>query len=230
MQKDTSEISAMRKAVEIAQRALEKTIPSIQIGITERELASELTLQILRAGSDAEIPFSPIVASGPNSANPHAVPGGRTLEPGDLLIIDWGASYGGYISDITRTFSIGNIDPELEKIFNIVLEANEAGRSASQPGIKAGEIDQAARAVIESAGYGEYFTHRTGHGIGMEGHEEPYIYSGNELELQPGMTFTVEPGIYLPGRGGVRIEDDVLITEDSAESLTSLPREMITID
>jgi Xaa-Pro dipeptidase len=230
MQKDQAEISAMRQAVEIAQRALKETMSSIQVGITERELAAELTLQVLRAGSDSEMPFSPIIASGPNSANPHAVPGGRTLEPGDLLIIDWGASYGGYVSDITRTFAVGKIDPELEKVFNTVLEANEAGRSACRPGTTAGEVDQAARAVIEGAGYGEFFTHRTGHGIGLEGHEDPYIYSGNQLELLPGMTFTVEPGIYLPGRGGVRIEDDVLMTTGSAESLTSLPREMITID
>lgn len=230
MQKDQSEVSAMRQAVDIAQRALRETLPYIEIGITERDLAAELTLQILRAGSDPEMPFSPIVASGPNSANPHAMPGGRTLEPGDLLIIDWGASYGGYISDITRTFAMGKVDPELDHISETVLTANEAGRAACHPGVPAGEVDRAARAAIDEAGYGEYFTHRTGHGIGMEGHEEPYIYSENKQELQPGMTFTVEPGIYIPGRGGVRIEDDVLMTAEGAESLTTLPREMITID
>jgi Xaa-Pro dipeptidase len=230
MQKDPSEVSAMRQAVQIAERALEATIPAIEIGKTERELAAELTLQIMRAGSDPELPFTPIVASGQNSANPHAVPGGRTLEPGDLLIIDWGASYNGYLSDITRTFAIGKLEPELEKIFQTVLEANEAGRAASLPGTAAGEVDQAARSVIARAGYGEYFTHRTGHGIGMEAHEEPYIHSGNKLALEPGMTYTVEPGIYLPGRGGVRIEDDVLVKQDGAESLTTLPREIITIE
>jgi Xaa-Pro dipeptidase len=230
MQKDSSEVSAMRQAVQIAQRALEATIPFIEVGKTERELAAELTLQIMRAGSDPELPFTPIVASGPNSANPHAVPGGRTLEPGDLLIIDWGASYSGYLSDITRTFAIGKLEPELEKVFNTVLEANEAGRAASRPGSAAGEVDQAARSVITGAGYGEYFTHRTGHGIGMEAHEDPYIHSGSQLVLEQGMTYTVEPGIYLPGKGGVRIEDDVLVTADGVESLTSLPREMISIE
>jgi Xaa-Pro aminopeptidase len=132
----------------------------------------------------------------------------------------------GYFSDITRTFSIGNIDPEFINISKIVLAANEAGRSTAMPGIPAEKVDHATRSVIETAGYGKFFTHRTGHGVGMEAHESPYIRSGNPELLEPGMTFTVEPGIYLPGRNGVRIEDDVVITHGGAESLTDFPREV----
>ncbi len=226
MRKDAGEIMAMRKAAEIAQRALQATLPAVQIGVSEREIASELTLQLLRAGSDSEMPFAPIVSGGPNSANPHATPSKRALQAGDLLVIDWGASYQGYFSDITRTFAIGAIEPEYERIGQLVLEANLAGRRAAGPDIEAGQVDQAARAVIEKGGYGPYFFHRTGHGLGMEGHEEPYIRSGSPLLLKPGMTFTIEPGIYLPDRNGVRIEDDIVVTEDGSESLTDLPRQV----
>ncbi len=226
MYKDDSELSAMRKAAEIAQNALLATLPSVRLGMSERELAAELSLQVFRAGSDPEAPFAPIVSSGLNSANPHAVPSERKLSQGDLLVIDWGASFGGYCSDITRTFTIGKPDKELIKIGQVVLEANIEGRNSVKPGIAAQQVDQAARRVIEEAGYGKYFTHRTGHGIGMEGHEAPYIREGNKMLLEPGMTFTVEPGIYLPGRNGVRIEDDVVVTADGVEILTSLPREL----
>jgi Xaa-Pro dipeptidase len=223
--KDEDELSAMRKAVQIAQQALIATLPQVKIGVTEHELATELTLQLFRAGSDPEMPFTPIVSAGPNAANPHATPTERKLTAGDLLVIDWGASHTGYISDITRTFAIGNVDPEYENIHQIVLQANEAGRSAVRPSIPAEAVDQATRRVIDASGYGKYFTHRTGHGLGMESHEDPYIRDGNRQLLTPGMTFTIEPGIYLPGRNGVRIEDDVVITQTGAESLTDFPRE-----
>ena len=126
-------------------------------------------------------------------------------------------------------FAIGEIAPELKKIYETVQKANAAGRAAGQPGIPAGDIDRAARSIIEAAGYGKYFTHRTGHGLGMEGHEEPYMHAANQMLLAPGMTFTVEPGIYLPETNGVRIEDDVVITPDGAESLTDFPRDLMTI-
>jgi Xaa-Pro dipeptidase len=223
--KDADEILAMRKAVEIAQQALLAILPCVKIGVTERELASELTMQLLKHGSDPEIPFAPIVASGPNSANPHAVPSDRAIAAGDLLLFDWGAAYKGYISDLTRTFAIGSVEPELARIATFVENANAAGReAASRPGATADQVDRAARAVIEQAGYGGRFTHRTGHGIGMESHEAPYIRAGNKVALLPGMTFTIEPGIYLPDRGGVRIEDNVVITAAGAECLSDLPR------
>lgn len=226
MHKDKDEILAMRKAADIAQNALRNTLPMVHPGVTEREIAIELTLQILHAGSDPQLPFAPIVSVGPNAANPHATPTDRPLANGDLLVIDWGAAHQGYFSDITRTFAIGAVDPEMEKIARIVMEANAAGRTAARPDLPAEKVDRAARDVIEQSGYGQYFTHRTGHGLGMESHEEPYIRAGNTTPLAVGMTFTVEPGIYLPGRNGVRIEDDIVITEDGAESLSDLPREL----
>ncbi len=224
--KDADEVSAVKRAVEIAQEALEATLSQVKIGMTEKELAAELVVQLLHQGSQSDLPFAPIVSSGPNGANPHAVPSERRLQNGDLLVVDWGATFAGYISDLTRTFAVGDVDMECRKIHQTVLEANSAGRASARPGIPCARVDQAARAVIEKAGYGEYFTHRTGHGIGMEAHEEPYLRSDNQQLLEPGMVFTVEPGIYLPGRNGVRIEDNLVITERGAECLSDMPREL----
>jgi Xaa-Pro dipeptidase len=230
MQKEPAEIEAMRKAVGVAQRALQATIPVIRPGATEQEIATKLTFNLLRSGLSPEFKFSPIVSGGPNSANPHAVPTNRKLAVGDLLVIDWGAVVDGYVSDLTRTFAIGKVDPEFMHIAEIVMKANAAGRAAGQPGIAAGRVDQAARRIIEEAGYGVYFTHRVGHGIGIEGHEEPYMFGDNTLLLAPGMAYTVEPGIYLPERGGVRIEDDVVITSAGCETLSDFPRELYMIE
>jgi Xaa-Pro dipeptidase len=227
--KDADELKAMRQAVKVAQDALLATLPIIKIGLTEKEIAAELVVQLLKHGSQSEMPFAPIVSSGPNSANPHAVPSERKLQAGDLLVIDWGAAVDGYISDLTRTFAVGKVDQEYEKIHRIVQDANAAGRAASKPGAPAADVDRAARAVIEKAGYGQYFTHRTGHGIGMEPHEDPYMRGDNLQPLEAGMTYTVEPGIYLPGRNGVRIEDNMVITENGAECLSNLPREIQTV-
>lgn len=226
LRKDKTEVDAMRKAVRIAQSALEAVISQIKIGMTEKELSSELVMQVLKHGSDSEIPFAPIVSAGPNSANPHASPTERKLQAGDLLVVDWGAAYDGYISDLTRTFAVGEVDEEYKKIHRIVSESNAAGRAAAKPGVPCADVDKATRDVIEKSGYGKYFTHRTGHGIGMEGHEAPYMRSDNMQLLEPGMTFTVEPGIYLTGRNGVRIEDNMVITENGAESLSDMPREI----
>ncbi|MEW6085105.1 MAG: Xaa-Pro peptidase family protein [Chloroflexota bacterium] len=226
LRKDQAEVEAMRRAVQIAQSALEATIPLMKIGMTEKELSAELVTQLLRHGSESEMPFSPIVSSGPNSANPHASPTERKLQQGDLLVVDWGAAHDSYISDLTRTFAVGQVDAEYEKIHKIVQEANAAGRAAAKPGVPCAIVDKAARDVIEKSGYGKYFTHRTGHGIGMEGHEEPYMRGDNLQLLESGMAFTVEPGIYLPGRNGVRIEDNVVITETGADVLSDMPREI----
>ncbi len=226
MQKDEAELANMQTAVNVAQNALEAILPEIKPGMTEREFAAQITVGLLREGSDSQMPFSPIVASGLNSANPHAIPSDCQLERGDLLIIDWGANIGGYFSDLTRTFAIGEPQPEMKRIAQIVLEANEAARRIAGPGVAAEDVDRAARQVIEQAGYGEFFIHRTGHGLGMEVHEEPYVRAGNAFPMTPGMTFTIEPGIYLPGRGGVRIEDDVVITELGLRSLSDMPREL----
>ena len=228
--KDVDEIEKMKTAAIIAQNALLATLPLVCEGQTEKAIANELVIQLLRAGSDPHMPFQPIVAIGENCANPHAVPSERALQQGDLLLIDWGAGYEGYFSDITRTFSLGEVDPELLQIGEIVAEANQAGRASGRPGIAAGTIDQATRSLIAAAGYGDAFIHRTGHGLGMEAHEPPYIFAKNPLVLQVGMTFTIEPGIYLPDKGGVRIEDDVVVTEAGLDALTDLPRSILPLE
>jgi Xaa-Pro dipeptidase len=229
LRKDKAEVDAMRTAVKIAQDALEATILQMKIGMTEKELASELVMQLLKHGSESEMPFAPIVSAGPNSANPHASPTQRKIQAGDLLVVDWGAAYDGYISDLTRTFAVGEVDEEYKRIHKIVQDSNAAGRAAAKPGVPCANVDIAARDVIEKAGYGKYFTHRTGHGIGMEGHEAPYMRGDNMQLLEPGMAFTVEPGIYLTGRNGVRIEDNLVITEDGADCLSDMPREIRVI-
>jgi Xaa-Pro dipeptidase len=226
LRKDKEEVEAMRKAVKVAQNALEATLALIKVGMTEKELAAELVVQLLKHGSEPELPFSPIVSGGPNSANPHASPTERKLQAGDLLVVDWGAIVDGYISDLTRTFAVGQVEAEYEKIHQIVQAANAAGRAAGKPGVPCAAVDKAAREVIEASGYGQYFTHRTGHGIGMEGHEEPYMRGDNLQLLQPGMAYTVEPGIYLPARNGVRVEDNMVVTETGSESLSDMPREI----
>jgi Xaa-Pro dipeptidase len=227
--KDNQEIEAQRAAVHIAQNALLDILPKIHSGMSEKQVANLLVLSLLRHGSDPEIPFQPIVSSGPNSANPHATPSDRRLQKGDLLVIDWGAARDGYCSDLTRTFAVEDVDTEYLLIHQLVMQANAAGRAAGKPGVRAGDVDKAARAVINLGGYGGYFTHRTGHGLGMEGHEPPYIFGENDLILAPGMTYTVEPGIYLPGRGGVRIEDNIVITANGSECLSDLPRELLRV-
>jgi len=224
IQKEASEIKFMRQAIGVAQVALEKTLGQVRMGMTEQELATRLTLELYQAGSDPELPFAPVVASGPASALPHAVPTDRALAAGDLLLFDWGAARGGYFSDLTRTFALGEIDPELAKVHAIVEQANAAGRKAVRPGVTCASVDAAARAVIDAAGYGPSFLHRTGHGLGLDVHEPPYLRGDNAQVLLPGMTFTVEPGVYLPGHGGVRIEDDMLVTETGGETLSDLPR------
>lgn len=224
--KDEDEVASMRRAVVIAEESLEATLATVKIGVSEEAIAGELFLQLLRHGSDTALPFSPIVAGGPNGANPHSRPSARKLREGDLLIIDWGACYNGYASDLTRTFAVGEIGEEAATIYRLVQQANAAGRAAGRPGAACGEVDLAARKCIEAGGFGQFFTHRTGHGIGMECHEEPYIHGENRQLLEVGMTYTVEPGIYLPGRNGVRIEDDVLVTPDGSESLSTMSREL----
>ncbi|MCJ7715521.1 MAG: Xaa-Pro peptidase family protein [Anaerolineales bacterium] len=226
MVKADHEIELMQEAARIAECALSATLSAIKPGVTEKEIASKLVGRLLQYGSAPELPFFPIVSFGPNSANPHASPSNRVLKLGDLVLVDWGANTEHYFSDITRTFAMGDVNPELEQIAEFVRKANAAGRSAVKAGISSSAVDLAVRKVIDDAGYGEYFIHRTGHGLGRETHEEPYISEYEDTILKPGMVFTIEPGIYLPNRGGVRIEDDVVVTEDGCKSLTHQPREL----
>lgn len=226
--KDEAEIAAMARAVEIAEQGMEALLPQIKIGMTEKQIAAILERELMQRGAES-LAFSPIVSGGPNSASPHAVPTNRPIAEGDLLVIDWGVYADGYPSDITRTYAVGAIEPEFERIHKAVQLANQAGKAVAKPGATGEEVDTAARDVIEEAGYGEYFIHRTGHGLGLEVHEPPSMVAGNLEPLGVGNVFTVEPGIYLPGRGGVRIEDDVVITAEGHRVLTSLPRDIITV-
>lgn len=226
--KEATEIAAMERAVAVAEKALQRILPRIRAGLSERQVAAMLTQELLASGADS-IAFGPIIASGPNSASPHSVPTSRTLQQGDLVVIDWGVYVDEYPSDITRTVAVGPIDPELERIYEVVRLANEAARAAVRPGVTGQAVDRVARDVIEDAGYGEYFIHRTGHGLGLEVHEPPDMSPVNTEPLVPGNVFTIEPGIYLPGRGGVRIEDNIVVTADGGRSLTSFTRDLLTV-
>lgn len=227
--KDADEVAAMRRAIAITEQALAATVATIRPGQTEAEVAAELQVQLLRAGSQGNA-FSPLVVSGARSANPHFGPGDKLLEPGDVVIIDCGAVWNGYAGDITRCVALEPVPDEIVTIYELSRAANAAGRAAVAPGVPCEAIDEAARGVIERGGYGARFIHRTGHGLGLETHEPPYLVAGNSRPLQVGMTFTVEPGIYIPGLGGVRVEDDVLVTADGGESLTTFSQDLIRIE
>lgn len=226
--KDDDEVAAMRRATAVAEAALEELLPRIKVGMTEKQIAALLMQELVNAGAHA-FSFNPIVAAGPNSALPHAVPTDRPIRNGEFLLIDWGAIVDDYPSDITRTFQVGDLDPELVRVYDAVRRANEAGKAAVRPGVTGEQVDRAARKVIADAGYGDQFIHRTGHGLGLEVHETPNMVEGNSEPLIPGNVFTVEPGIYLPGRGGVRIEDNIVVTADGSHCLTTFTRELIRV-
>ena len=170
-----------------------------------------------------------IVASGPNGASPHHEPDERVIGPGDSVVIDFGGTVHGYHSDTTRTFHVGEPTADYREVYEVVRQAQAAGADAVQPGVEAQAVDAVARDIITDAGYGDYFIHRLGHGIGLDGHEDPYLVSGNTQSLEPGMAFSIEPGIYLPGRFGVRIEDIVICTDEGVDRLNRSPRELIVV-
>ena len=228
MVKDDAELALIGEAVRIIEQALGEAISQIKVGMSERQLSRLLADAIIAAGAEAES-FDNLIASGPNGANPHHHNTDRAFQAGDLVIIDCGARYKGYISDITRTVAVGEPSAEARTIYELVKAANIAGKRVARSEATGAEIDAAARQVIADGGYGEYFIHRTGHGFGLETHELPNIVGGNDEPLAPGTTFTVEPGIYVPGLCGVRIEDDMVITLEGARSLTSFERELIII-
>ena len=226
--KDAAEVAHIRDAVAAAERALEMTIPQVCVGMTELEVAGVLESALRHAGSDG-FPFPSIVASGDNSALPHAHPTSRRLERGDFLLIDFGARVGGYCSDITRTFVVGRAGAEQRDIYEIVRLANERAVAAVRAGITGRDADGVARGYIQDRGYGDLFGHSLGHGIGLEVHEAPRLAKTAEGALMDGAVVTVEPGIYRPGWGGVRIEDDVHLCAGGAQVLTRFPRELIEI-
>jgi len=227
--KDAHEINSLREAVRRAESAFLDIKQYIKQGISERALALRLEERLRKKGC-RHIPFEVIVASGLNSAMPHARPTEKKLNSSDLVIIDWGGEADGYLSDMTRTLLIkgNNIDKKRE-IYQLVLEANERAISLVSPGVKSQEIDQSARNVIKKAGYGEFFGHGTGHGVGLQVHESPHITWNKKEMIKENMVFTIEPGIYVPGLGGVRIEDMVVVGKNGAELLTSLPKKLEVI-
>ena len=226
VRKDAEEISSLRRAVAVAEAALEHVVADVMVGATEREMANRLTSALLMGGSEG-IPFEALVQSGPRAALPHGRTGDRPLSASEILLIDFGATVGGYHSDITRTFvAAPGSDARLREVYSVVQAANQAGRAAVRPGVSCHDVDRAARQVVEAAGYGEHFIHRTGHGLGLDIHEDPGIVAGNHTLIEEGMVFTIEPGVYLEGWGGVRVEDDVVVTSDGCESLTSFSREL----
>ncbi|ETT63899.1 peptidase M24 [Paenibacillus sp. FSL H8-457] len=228
IRKSAEEVKIIKNAVRLVEDVLTQGMARVKIGISELELVAELEYLMKKLGADAPS-FATMVLSGPNTALPHGVPGARRIEAGDLLMFDLGVYAGGYASDITRTFAVGDLKPEAVNIYETVLAANLAGIQAVKPGVTYGSIDQAARKVIDDAGYGHAFVHRLGHGLGMDVHEYPSVHGLNQDILQPGAVFTIEPGIYLQGVGGVRIEDDVIVTGDGVEVLTSFPKELTVI-
>ncbi|MCS7081421.1 MAG: Xaa-Pro peptidase family protein [Bacteroidetes bacterium] len=227
--KDAEELEAIRQAVAITDRVFSEILEFVRPGVTERELAAEITYRQLRYGADTTS-FEPIVASGPRSALPHARASDRILRPGDVVVLDFGCVYGGYCSDMTRTVSVGRPeDAEFARVYEIVREAQMRALEAARAGMQSRELDAVARRIIESQGYGSYFGHGLGHGVGLEIHEYPKVSFLADYELPAGSVVTIEPGIYLPGRFGVRIEDMVVLSADGAEVLTRSPKELLQV-
>lgn len=224
--KDDDEVAFIRRAVSIQEAALKATLPMIKPGVRELDVAARLEFEMKSRGC-VKPAFDSIVAFGPNSAKAHAVPGGAKLAKNGVVLIDWGARAGGYCSDMTRVFALGKWHPLLADVYKLVLEAHQAALDAAKPGMTGQELDAVARAVIEKAGYGPRFGHGLGHGVGLNIHENPRLNRyASDAPLHAGMVVTIEPGIYLPGVGGVRIEDTALITKRGAEGLCTLPKSL----
>jgi Xaa-Pro aminopeptidase len=222
--KDEQEIGLLKRAARAADEAFNRILATRLESLPETAVAARLAELLVETGHEA--PAFTIVGSGPNGASPHHEPGPRQLQQGDAVVMDFGGRTGGYHSDLSRTVAVGEPSGELPHIHEVVREAQEAAFQAVRPGVPAQEVDRTARRVIEEAGFGDRFIHRTGHGIGLEEHEPPYIVEGNEEPLRPGMCFSIEPGVYLPGEFGVRIEDIVTVTEHAGQRLNLASRDL----
>ena len=223
--KSEEELEKLREAARLADYAVEVGCNAIEEGKTELEILMAIEFELKKKGAE-KMAFDTMVLSGPKTASPHGNPGNRKIKKGDFVLFDLGVVYQGYCSDITRTVAFGEPTDAQREIYETVRKAEQAAVDSVRPGVKAMEIDKAARNVIEQAGYGSYFTHRVGHGLGISVHEYPSVTGTNELVLEEGMVFTIEPGIYHPGITGVRIEDDVVVTADGVEVLTKFPKEL----
>ncbi|HEY8192697.1 MAG TPA: aminopeptidase P family protein [Gaiellaceae bacterium] len=226
--KEPAELDAIRRATKVTNRTYEALAEEQFSGRTEKDLVWRMTELFHEHGAD-EPAFAIDIAAGPTAASPHAVPGDRVVQEGDLVLVDAGAKVDGYCSDCTRTFAVGEVSDSLREIYEVTRLAQQAGLDAVRPGATGREADAAARAVISEAGYGENFGHGLGHGIGLLVHEAPVLRPESTDTLEPGNAVTVEPGIYLSGVGGVRIEDLVFVTEDGCDVLTTLPKELLTV-
>ncbi|WP_433497024.1 aminopeptidase P family protein [Sphaerimonospora sp. CA-214678] len=226
--KDEQEIDALRRACEITDEAFSQVVERIAPGVTEREIARWLEVRMTELGADKPA-FDSIVASGPNGSIPHHAPSDRPIGSGDLVTIDFGARYGGYHADMTRTVAVGRPAAWQRDLYELVRQAQQAGCLAVRPGATAHEVDAAARGVIERAGYGDHFEHGLGHGVGLEIHEQPFLGPDRTGRLEDRVPITVEPGVYLPGRGGVRIEDTLVTRDDGPELLTLTTKELLIL-
>ncbi len=226
--KDPEELRAMEAAQGIAERALEDILKELRPGVMEKEIAARLQYRMLHYGA-SDMSFDPIVVSGVNGSLPHGVPSEKEIQAGEFVTMDFGCIYEGYCSDMTRTVAVGSVTAEMERVYETVLAAQKAGIAAARAGVPGKDVDAAARAVIAEAGYGEYFTHSFGHGVGVEIHEAPNASSGSEAPLPAGAVISAEPGIYIPGKLGVRIEDVVVITPEGCRNLTRAPKELTVL-
>ena len=226
--KEDWELDNLRKAQKIADKAFAEVLPRIKTGMSELELQAELIYCMYKNGAHG-LSFDPIVVSGPNSSMPHGVAGERKIQDGDFITMDFGVLYNGYCSDMTRTVAVGHVTEEMEKVYNTVLAAQLAGLAASKAGVPGKDIDAAARKVIDEAGYGPHFSHGYGHSVGLEIHESPSPNARNEEPMPLHSVASAEPGIYLPGKFGVRIEDCVIFMEDGYENLATSPKELIIL-
>ena len=226
--KEEWELKLMRKAQSIADTAFSEVLTKIKVGMTEKQLQAELIYCLLKNGGEG-LSFDPIVVSGPNTSLPHGVAGDRVIQAGDFITMDFGVLYKGYCSDMTRTVAVGFATEEMEKVYETVLKAQLAGIAATKAGVTGKVIDGAARQVISDAGYGEYFGHGYGHSLGLEVHEAPSCNPSGETQMEVNMIASAEPGIYLPGKFGVRIEDVVIFREDGCENITHSPKNLIII-
>lgn len=222
------EVAMIRKACEITSRAFDEILPKIREGVTEKELQIELDFTMLRLGADG-LAFDTIIASGENGSLCHAIPGQRKLRKGDMITMDYGAKFGGYCADMTRTVALGNPSDEMRRVYDTVLHAQEMCQAALAPGKVCCEIDRMARDYIDAQGYAGRFGHGLGHSVGIDIHETPNLNAACRDVLKPGIVITVEPGVYLPGVGGVRVENTCLVTESGAEPLTTAPKQLIIL-
>lgn len=227
--KDAGELEKIRNAARLADAALEEVLGRGLVGRTERDIALDLEFTQRRMGAEA-VSFPPIVAAGEHGALPHAQPRDVAVPAGTLVVIDWGAQLDGYASDCTRTFATGEIDPRDREVYDLVLRAQEEALAAVRPGPTGREVDAVAREIIDAAGHAERFGHGLGHGVGLEIHEGPRLARQSDTKLEAGMVVTVEPGVYIPGAVGVRIEDLVAVTADGHEVLSGLPKALRTVD